>query len=265
MIVVKKNFESVFMLKNVLTYKIISIMALALVLAGCEELNNPHSAIDQELQVKSETKWEVDINTEEKINKMLYKEYDIDGNVTLNIDYYKNGRINTKSTYSYDAKNKKVEKREIYDKSGNKINNSKVEYLMNNSGTVGKKIFYENDTVESVLTFNYDQNNNLVSQFSIDKNSDTTLKIEYDYQYNNHGNVVERTVNITGSNSKPVKRDSLNYIERKNLVEVFNYEGSVLNKVTSYVYNDQGLIQKEIITGADGALKRKFIYEYTYY
>lgn len=253
------------MLKSRKIFIYFGISILAIIIIGCEALDNPNSVNIDDVKIKTEIKWKVDKNTEEKINKVYYKEFDKYGNILLNLDYFSNGEVNCKSEYEYTNRFNGLETKTVFDNSGNVIDEFKTEYILNKNGNIDKEIKYsDNGNIDKVINYFYDDMGNLVRKTNSHPDEDSSKTIEYSYSYNDVGNVVERIVNdLSFPNS--VTRDSVIYLPNNNNIQVINYEDNILNSVTSYIYNDLGQIKKEIITDKNGDIINKYIYEYTYY
>lgn len=244
--------------------KILSVsIALALMAISCSELNNPVD-MSSELTVATETKWMLDTETDEKLYKIHYNEYDKNGNIKKNINYFENGNINFKSVFEYQGQDTSIEEKTVFDEAGNIIDETRTDYIYNNNGNIEKSIKYNDDgEITNIFLYEYDAQGNLLKKSSSFKNDSLHLNVEYSYRYNQNGNVVERVVNDLTSPVSNI-RDSVTYTS-DNTVNIFKYEGNKLKTITSYLYNDYGMIFKEIVSNSEGEIISKFLYEYTYH
>lgn len=239
------------------------LIALSLVFAvSCSNLDNPVGDLT-DMNLKTETKWSVDIETENKINQVHYKEYDINGNILLNISYFENGQINNKSVFEYISKDTSIEAKITYDTSGNVLREITTNYIYNENGKIKKSIlFNESGEISNIFVYEYDNQGNLTKKTGT-MNSDSTNTVEYSYRYNSSGNVIERVLNDFGTSHTKV-RDSVIY-SSNNQINIFKYKNNHLSSVTSYLYNNNGLIYKEIVSDSEGVITAKYLYEYTFY
>lgn len=230
--------------------------------ASCSELDNPVD-MNQDLTIETETKWSIDTESDEKLHKIYFKEYDVYGNIKTNINYFENGNVNCRSVFEYQGQDTSIEEKIVFDKAGNVINETRTDYIYNNNGNIEKSIKYNNEgEVTNIFHFEYDKHGNLLKKTSNAIN-DSSLSVEYSYRYNQNGNVVERVVNDFTSPALNT-RDSVTYTS-DNKVNIFKYEGNKLKTVTSYLYNNYGMIYKEIVSNSDGEIINKYLYEYTYH
>jgi hypothetical protein len=181
----------------------------------------------------------------------------------LNVNYFETGEINYKSVFEYISKDTSVEAKTVYDESGNVLNETTTNYIYNENGNIEKSIkFNENGEVTNVYLYEYDNQGNLLKKTST-FNADSLNTVEYSYRYNDNGNVIERVLNDNGTSHSEF-RDSVIY-SSNNEINIFKYENNHLASVTSYLYNNNGLIYKEVVSDSEGKIIEKYLYEYTFY
>ena len=232
-----------------------------MLIASCT--NNPVFE-PQEHQVKSQTKWLVNAETESKITKISYKEYDRQGNLVFEEKYNDSGQLIFIKNLTLTG-NIQVEEIIKFDDNGNKkvirnINN------MDDGGNVIESVSVSSsgDTT-SISKYTYYDNGKIKEEFLYDKGGQLIKKIIYSYNYNVNGYVTGRVVN-DNLDELLISRDSIVYHLDLRQVEriVFNSTGEK-EVVYSYYYDNAGNIIKEIHIDSSGNIIRKYIYEYVYY
>jgi hypothetical protein len=246
------------MLKNRLY--ILLILASVIFISACDSIEN--SVTPDEIQnIKSISKWNADVNSSEKLNLIQYQEFDINGKLLRSELYHQNGVVSESSEFSYDG-NKGTELTIKYDENGSKTGQQFCENTYENERLITKKMLNENGEVLKVVEYNYNQQGRVIK--TIEKNHETgnQTSTQFNYQFNNNGNLVERVVI---DNDGTVQRDSLNYLGDINSIEVINIsdKGDV-NLIRTFVYDDFGKIISEIESTTAGEIRKKIIYEYTY-
>ena len=245
---------------------ILKILIISTILVGfysCENISTPlpDSSV---LKLKTEKKWKVDPQNDNRLYVVKVKQYDIIGNMVFSEEYNSEGNVNSQSTYTYNDLTGSKEEKIIYNNDGSAKHNLIIEYTYNENKKVTKKVEYDSSgKVSSVFEYNYDNNGNLIRKD--EKTSNGGLHtVNYDYTYNNKGDLVERKIINNGT---LVNRDSLYYNSSQNSFDVINLNHStgLIESKTSYIYNNQGLILTETELNSNGTIVNKYIYEYLYY
>lgn len=246
---------------RIIAYKYCLIFTVFAVLAGCQNVAGPVG--EERLVIKTISKWKVDTLNDSKIARVVFKEFDKTGFLVLQEDFTNEGKIVTKSTYTYDSE-KSLEEKSSFTETGEVKDKSKTEYVYDRNRRVIKQINYDgNGVVNDIHTFDYDSNGNLIKKTQTYSNTGNVTNVNIDYQYNQTGELVERvTKNETGN----LSRDSISYQSELKKVTVFrfNSEGR-LSTSTCYNYNELGSIISEMITDYFTDIRSKYIYEYTYF
>lgn len=251
-------------MKSILKCKYCAFLIILAAIAGCQDIAGPET-FSERMSIKSISKWKVESDSDSKIARVLFKEFDVDGNLILQEDFSDDGVIRTKSIYSYDD-NKSLEVRSSFNESGDKELESKVEYEYDDLRRVVKQINYSpTGSIDQILIFSYDNRGNVIKTtqtFGVSTQPNSNLNI--DYTYNGTGELVERiTVDeITGN----LSRDSISYNSNQNTVIVYRFDSDGnLSGSISYFYNSIGNIISELLFDYSGLIKGKFIYEYEYH
>lgn len=231
-------------------------------LASCESLNNPTSLDPGSVKVKTSTKYEVDLNTNKNKNIIWYKEFDIAGDLTSNWNYDNNGKVESKSVYTYQNAMSHEEKVD-YNNDGSVKNSMVFDYYLNSDKKIIKKVVYGDlGVISSVYTYDYDAQGNVVQRKEIDMSKGIELNTDFDYQYNPLGELVKRVTTSSGS----LITDSLVYNRSNNEIGIISMDnfGSV-STIIIYYYNSFGNVKSEVETSSDGVVLHKYTYLYTYF
>lgn len=238
------------------------LFILSFLLHSCD-MNNPYYDAG-DLLLKSETKWLVESDSESKLYKVSFREYDIEGNLILDESFDDTGvlLIRRKNTYSGDTKYEEY----VVFKDGQTFESKFNSYHFNSDGLIDYSICLNTsgDTV-NITRFEYDARGNLIIERVFNATGDLIGKKNYHYIYNPNGLVVSRHMRddlVGGTNSK----DSVIYDMNSSRVDRFTYNNDgVLEYVYTYIYDRFGKVHKEIITNRDGGIIKKYIYEYLFY
>lgn len=250
---------------RIIINKILYFFFVSVIFTGfysCENITTPANIGNIPQKIKTETKWKVNPLDNSKIERVRVREFDINGNIIVSESFGISGVITSKSVFTYNTLASREEKT-IYDSNGGKLKNVIVEYTYNIDNKVTKKI--ESDSLGKVLsvqTFAYDEKGNLVKKLeSID--SGIELSTNYDYIYNDLGNLVERKVIHNGNLAN---RDSLSYNQNNNSLDIVNLNPvGVIESITKYVYAKNGSVQSETESTPQGKILNKYVYEYVYF
>lgn len=239
----------------------ILILVSILALNACQELVSP-DIVEKSYTVKTETKWNVDINTNSKIYKVHFIEYDIEGKVLLNEEYNNLGNLFSRSEYSHNL-TESNEKLIIFGDSGNIVNQTRIVYNYDIQGRISKKVSYnDSGSIISVANYSYDSNGNVLTKIE-EKENIGTKKTDFTYSYNNKGNLIER---ITLNEGAAQSRDSLVYEPNKQQLKVYNFNQD--NLIISYEimnYSHEGLVLEQLVFDNNNKLLKKYIYDYTFF
>ena len=228
---------------------------------GCESINNPVE--NERLAIKSISKWKVDTLTDNKLTRVLFKEFDRFGNIILQEDFTDDGIKLTKSTYSH-VDNKSLEVKNTFDEAGEVKSEEKVEYEYDASKRVIKETrFNSNGTINNIFIFTYDQFGNVIKKKQTYSNSNTENNININYNYSQTGELVER---VTQNNNGNQSRDSISYNSGQKSVVVYRFDSNnTLTDKTIYFYNSFGNILNETKYSSNNYILNKYIYEYEYF
>lgn len=242
-----------------------SLLTLIFIVFGCNALDNPLDPNNENLVLKTETKWVCDIETSQKLYKLYQKEFNNKGNLTNYLTYNEFGVLESKSSYKY-SENNTIEVKSIYSSEGSVAATEQFSYQYDNNGRLEKKLTYaDNGSISFVEQYKYDDKGNLLSSISIDSAGKFSSEKSYSYSYNNNGNVVERYENLDGS-GKYSSRDSLSYLLKELKVELIRFDalGKVNIKYT-YLFDNKGYVIEEYEYLPSGDLFKKYKIDYTFY
>jgi len=237
---------------------------LLIILSSCNYPNIPTENQNKIPNIKSETQWLCDIQTNSKISVISRKTYDINGNITSWITYNDSGEKSSESVYSYNQ-NMKYESRTIHtagEKCDSVIN---LIYSYNQKGFLDTitTLNISGDTVSQSM-FDYDFKGNLLSKIELKIAQGAVNKFNYKYQFNGKGEVSE--IKVHNQNDSIISWESVNYASGERTVKVVNYKpNGLINYVYLYKYNIYGWIDVETESDSDGRIIRRIIYEYEYY
>lgn len=244
-------------IKNILLSAIMTLLVLS-----CTN-ETPFGSSDYNVKVQSETKWELNASTGERLYKLYYKEFDKNDNLSVYIEFRK-GVVASKSLYSYKDKTS-TESITTFNEAGSVVSNVKNQYSFGANGKVTEKVKF--DSLGSILNrevYEYDQKGNIEKKSAYNTNGVLVSSSVYTNKYVGE-NLVERNIKENIGSSNVVTRDSLMYNTDKNRIDVINYnaEGALQNIIT-YIYNVHGLISFQTETSSTGVISKKyeFVYEY---
>jgi len=242
-------------------YQHILILISILALNACQELVSP-DLTQKSYKVKSETKWRININNGQKISKVHYAEYDINGKTTIDEEYNEIGNIYSRSEYLHTSDSSK-EKIQIFNNSGVIISQSISIYNYDYFGRVSRKVTYnDNGKIISIANYSYDLNGNVITKIEEDQKIGK-FQTNFSYSYNNQGNLIERIIINEG---KTQSRDSIVYEPNSKELVIYNFDKN--NSITSLEvmkYNNEGLVTEQLIYDKNNILQEKYSIEYTFY
>jgi hypothetical protein len=248
-----------FMLRLLAKLKI--SIALVLILSACSDIQNSVNPANE--QVKSEVKWKCD-NNGNKLYKIYFKEYDNTGNVTKITEYDKDGSILSIKLVNY-AKEVSQETVNYFNKLGSIDSTVMTQNSYDQVGNLINKISYSvaGDTLLT-YSYKYDNSGKLIYSLGKVKGSVGFTSVEIKYTYNSNGTLKERIQQDLTSGSLQ-KQDSFTYKPDNKTIEkiTINFDGT--ENIFTYIYNNLGLIYKEIETDSSTKIINLFIYDYMYF
>ena len=244
-------------IKNILMIASMTLLALS-----CTN-ESPFGSSDYDVKVKSETKWELNATSGERLHKLYYKEFDKSDNLSVYIEFNE-GVLVSKSLYSYKEKSS-TETITTYNEAGVVTSNVKNQYSFNSFGKISEKVKYDSSgKMLNREVYEYDLKGNIEKRLNYNPSGVLVATSVYTNKYIN-GNLVERNINENSGNSSIVTRDSLMYNTDKNRIDIINYnsDGAMQNIIT-YIYNVYGKISFQTETTPAGVVTKKyeFVYEY---
>lgn len=256
-----KGFVIISYMQKVIISVILFIFML--MLHSCD-MSNPNYYDAGDLLLKSETKWLVNIDSESKLNKVSFKEYDTKGYLILDESYDDTGMlmVRRKSSYSSDIK---YEEYVIY-QNGQAIESKLNLYHFNSDGLVDYSVCQtaSGDTV-NITRFQYDERGNLIIESVFNSTGELIGKKNYKYIYNTDGLVISRHVRDDFLD-RTYSKDSVIYDMNSSRVDRLTYNNDGLPEyVYTYIYNRSGVVQKEIVSNPTGKIVKKYVYEYLFY
>jgi hypothetical protein len=242
----------------------LGLLALLVLISACSDMGSPVINHENQNVLKSVTKWQVDVTTNQKKSVVMFQEFDRNGRLTFNEEYNDVGIIKNKSSYSYTDNNESKEILIEFDAVGNEKQQSVNEYKLDSKGRIIKKIAIDEagDAFKEIV-YTYDELGNIVKRSETDIKTNNTVVFDYNYTYSSGGNLVERT--IISSNGNTFSRDSLVYSPGNLGLDVINYNNEGVTYIKSYKYNSAGRIITEFESTSNGTVIRKFIYEYSFF
>lgn len=241
---------------------IIGFSFAVLIFSACSDIAVPLKPSEDRLVLRSVTKWSIDINTGSKLNVIMYKEYDTEGRLIIN-EEYNNGRLLSKSSYTYTG-NAGKELLIEFDESGNQKQQSIFEYILDQKGRVVKKISFDlSGDICKEISYVYDELGNLIQRQERNTKNDEVVTFDYSYTFSPRGDIIERV--IKSSNGNSFSRDSMVYSSGNLGLDVIHYDAQGIYNIRSYQYNSAGRIISETESTPDGAIIRKFVYEYSFF
>ena len=242
----------------------LGFVALLVLISACSDMGSPIMNQDNQNVLKSVTKWQVDVTTNQKKSVVMFQEFDRSGRLTFNEEFNEGGILKNQSSYSYSGNNESKEIFIEFDASGNEKQQSVNEYKLDNNGRVVKKIaINEAGDPFKETVYTYDALGNIIKRSETDIKTNNTVVFDYSYTYSSGGNLVERT--IKSSNGNSFSRDSLVYTPGNSGLDVINYNHEGVTYIKSYKYNSAGRIITEFESTSQGTVIRKFIYEYSFF
>lgn len=244
---------------------LIPAMVILFIAVGCESFENPLHNRPTQKMILSETKWQLNIVTNLKTNKVYDKLYDKEGNVTAFIEYNEFGLLRSRSDYEYIEKITNEEK-SFFSNDGTVSEVQQYQYHYDFEGRVAKKITYDNQgAVKAIEQYSYDSKGNLIKKVETDNEGKLYSEKIYSYSYNNNGNVINRFENLEIGGTYQT-RDSMVYAADQMKVERIRFNSTgVINFIYTYYYNSYGLITHEYERLPNGEIFRQFSYEYIFY
>ncbi len=163
--------------------------------------------------------------------------------------------------YTYDENGNEI-KRVSYVPGVPDIKNT-IEQIFDENGNV-LQIVESIDNGRSVYTtkHTYDERGNMLTNFKVDKNSETQTDLVYSYVYDEDGKILEKTIEARGTGSK--NRYVYEYDENGNKIKEELYLGdNKLESTTTRSYDEENRVIKIVIDyAADGKLSTVYEYEY---
>lgn len=241
---------------------IVTVLALiALILSGCDSFDPTGPELEDNVETIS--KWNVDLEVGDKSNLVSFKKFDPAGNLMLHEEYHNSGRLASRAEFSYEN-NKSYEVITYFDESGVQLETENCSYTYSNDKIIEKALTDTIGNVLKVIKYDYNSDGRLIKSTETDLTTGSSTSFRYNYQFNQNGNLVERTSFTDEGDVR--SRDSLNYSGNLNTVEVINFNSAgSINIVHTYIYDFRGLVQTETQTNPAGEIIKKFIFEYTFH
>jgi hypothetical protein len=175
------------------------------------------------------------------------------GNKTGYSNYYGNGTLSYKTTYTNNTKDKTREEA-FFDKDGKQT--SKVIYILNDKELPKEQIHYKADgSVNNKYVFTYDDKGNLLERSGY--KNDGSLMGKSTWKYDSKGNMTERKDAYSSSlsvyDSKGIKNEET----------TFKPDGSIMFRY-QFKYDDKGNKTEESKYDDKGNLRDKNIWTYEY-
>ncbi len=236
-------------------------IATVLILSACSDIENSVNPTHQ--QVKSEIKWKCD-NNGNKLYKIYYKEFDNTGNVIKITEYDKNGSILSCKLVSYQDKTSK-ETVNYFNKIGSIDSTVVTNNLYDSKGNLVDKnsCTSEGDTLIS-YSYKYDDAGKLIYSLGKVKASIGFTSIEIKYAYNDNGSLKER-IQSDAKSGNFQKKDNFNYKPDNKTIEKITTNSDGSENIYTYIYNNLGLIYKEVETDSSVKIINLFIFDYMYF
>jgi hypothetical protein len=216
----------------------------------------------RETKIESVTKWHVEAETEQKINMVFVKEYDKEGNLIHQVFYDDHGSITSKSSFTYGG-GSISESKEIFE-NGQVKEQVRINYEYNTEGKLVKQEIYKDSTTLAVETiYQYDDKGNLTKKQELNISTGQMTETVYYYSLNEKGQIKERKEFDLGTGNYSGKEE-FKYDQDNFKLDVYSY-GELENffKLTTYIYDYDGNIVKEIVADKNGKILDKYIYNYT--
>lgn len=185
----------------------------------------------------------VDENIESSYNEYTYN---AKGNV-LTEKSYTGGEMYMSRTYEYDSYGDLVKETEIRPSLG-KESITDYKYLYDGDCKVKSIVYDSNGEIGNFIHYKYDENKRLIREMHY--NGTDTLVYEWEYDYDDRGNVITM-IYIEGGSSYEV---SLSYDSNNNLIEKKQTEFGEITNWEQYKYNSSNGLIEEIILEKDGTV-----------
>jgi hypothetical protein len=242
---------------------ILYFLIVIVLLNNCSNnINNAGDNNEVVPSIKSVTKWQCNIKTNEKSTILNYKEYSKDGHLIKEIDYSTEGSVEAVSNFTY-SNAISMEQINYYNIQGSIDSTNISKYVYNTSGYIAQKINYNSigDTL-AVYSYEYNSKGYIIKSTEIQLNTMNEKTINYEYSYNSTGSISSVSIN----NGMISTKDSINYEPNTNKVITTTYTstGDILTYKT-YTYNKYGQVTSEIINDSNDTIISKEVYEYIYY
>lgn len=247
--------------KTIKIYYLIILAIATIVIVSCDTYNSTEPQFDK--IIETATKWKVNPLSNQKIHIISFKKFNEIGNILIEEHYYESGDIKSRSLYSY-QNNRSEESITLFDENGIQVDEEFCNYTYDGDKIIEKQLLDESGNILKILQFDYNSEGRLVKTVEIDNVTGNTNFTEYNYNFNQNGNMIERI--ILSENGEVKTRDSLNYIGNLNTIEVINFNSSgFIHTVKTFIYDLNGKVTTEYESDSDGNIVRKYIYEYTYF
>lgn len=167
----------------------------------------------------------------------VFKQYNLDGNILKEIKVFVDQDERSVSfsywiEYTYDDKGNLLSRAD-YDEQGKKINDSRYEYKYDESGKKVSARTYWDNTEVSAVTYEYDDNDNIVLKITYEDKKLEQLSGKTVYEYHPNGVLKNQTSYIGTEEIGSVKEFDIN----GNLVQEMDYNGGEWKGCTKYEYN----------------------------
>lgn len=245
--------------------KVNYILGLLLSVIALYSCNSPIDPVDSSQKMKSESKYQVDINTLEKKSIVYRKDFDWNGNLTRFCEFWTSGIKKALSEFTYKNNESTEQKTEFNDK-GEISRKSSFKYVFDHSGLITQKSSFDDKGVElQKETFVYDSKGNISKKVEVNVSNGITTNFEFKNQYSNDGKLVGRTILKSTVGSK-VEIDSMAYSTTNNQINIINFDGfGKINNVCSIYYNKLGLPEIETESNGAGIILKKYKFFYEFY
>ena len=214
---------------------------------------------------KTEKKWLVNNTDNKRLTLISSKEYDSEGRLISSFDYSTSGVLNKQVQILY-QQNSSIENACYYDTKGLLDSLFKSTSILDLSGNVIQKTTLD-DTGDTVAynQFVYDNSGKIIKSIALNTNGSIKNVINFEYNYNSSGKLIERIQTPENSTSF-IQKDILTYSDNNLRIDKqeINSTGKV-DLVYTFIYNYFGLVSKEIQKSVDGSILYSYEYEYTYY
>lgn len=249
-----------------MTAKIIPLLAIstAFIFSSCSKYDQGVNNPIQSKIVKTEKKWLVNNNDNKRLTLISFKEYDQHGQLITSNEYSVTGVLSKSISVTY-LNNLSIEKTAFYNVSGTLDSSMQSTSVLDVNGQILQKTSIDNhgDTV-AYSKFEYDAHGNILTNISFSQGKIQNI-INYNYNYNSDGELVERTQSYANSIGF-IQKDILSYSDNNLRIDKqeINSNGTV-DLIYTYIYNYFGLVAKEIQKTQDGVVTSTYEYEYSYY